>query len=228
MAGKANAPNWKKIKAEYIRGGISQQKLADKYGVHRSTLQARMQREGWQQLRDAALAKTGQKLVDEIADSQADILAKLTGLQDEAVMALYKKLLGSIHAFPENAGTKTIRETVEVKEVTMENGAVKKFPLRSAFTSDLESAVRTIATLGKLYGLDAASRLDRQRFDAQHGEETPDGGDEAVMDEVRARLETEKVGELEQRSGDSVSVPDAAANGLRPDAGVHKADEAPQ
>ena len=227
MAGKANAPNWKKIKAEYIRGGISQQKLADKYGVHRSTLQGRMQREGWQQLRDEASAKTGQKLVDEIADSQADILAKLSGFQDKAVMAVYQKLLGGIQAFPDNAGTRTVRETVDVKEVKMEDGTVKKFPLRSSFTSDLESAVRTIATLGKLYGLDAASRLDRQRFDAQHGEETPDGGDDAVMDEVRARLETEKVGELEQRSGDSVSVPDGAAGALRPDAGVHEADEAP-
>lgn len=214
MAGKANAPNWKKIKTEYLKGGISLRALAEKHGVPFGTLQRKARVEKWADQKREVDDKVETKLIQEIADSQADILAKLSGFQDKAVMAVYQKLLGGIQAFPDNAGTKTIRETVDVKEVKMEDGTVKKFPLRSSFTSDLESAVRTIATLGKLYGLDAASRLDRQRFDAQHGEETPDGGDDAVMDEVRARLETEKVESAERSEAEP-----ASAGAKRQDAG---------
>lgn len=183
MAGKANAPNWKKIKAEYIRGGISQQKLADKYGVHRSTLQGRMQREGWQQLRDEASAKTGQKLVEKTADLESDLLAELSDMQAEAAKALYQKLLESIKKYPDGVGTRTVRETVDVKEIEMEDGKVKKFPLRSSFTNDLESAVRVIATLGKLYGLDAGSELDKHRLELQYnpfGSEEPE--DDGFLD----------------------------------------------
>lgn len=179
MAGKANAPNWKKIKAEFIRGGISQQKLADKYGVHRSTLQGRMQREGWQQLREEASAKTGQKLVEKTADKEAELLAELSTMQAKAAKTLYQKLLDSIMKYPDGAGTRTVRETVDVKEVKMDDGTVKKFPLRSSFTSDIEAAARTIATLGKLFGLDAGSELDKRRLELQYN---PFGGEEPEDD----------------------------------------------
>ena len=179
MSEKNNKPNWKKIKAEYVRGGISQQKLADKYGVHRSTLRDHIYREGWQQLREEASTKSDQKLAEKIADKEADFLADLSSLQAQAVKAIYKKLLDSILKYPDGAGTKTVRETVDVKVIEMEDGTTKKFPLRSSFTSDLESAVRSIATLGKLYGLDAASVLDKRRLELQYN---PFGGDEPEDD----------------------------------------------
>lgn len=183
MAGKANVPNWKKIKAEYIRGGISQQKLADKYGVHRSTLQGRMQREGWQQLREEAAAKTGQKLVEKTAESEADFLAEVNRMQKQAIKEAYKKVLESIKRFPDGVGTKTVRETVEIKEITLDDGTIKKIPLRSSFTSDLESLVRSVANLGKTVGLDASTELDKRRLELQYnpfGNEEPE--DDGFLD----------------------------------------------
>lgn len=177
MANRANAPNWKRIKAEYIRGGISQQKLADKYGVHRSTLQGRMQREGWQQLRDETQAKASQKLVEKTADAQAGFLAELSAMQARAAKAAYEKLVSSLENYPDGVGTRTVRETVEVKEITMEDGSVRKFPLRSCFTGDIESAVRSIATLGKLFGLDAGSDLDKQRYELHREQVRASQGD---------------------------------------------------
>ena len=67
MGNKANAPNWKKIKAEYIRGGISQQKLADKYGVAYGTLKRRALLENWSASRSESEQKASfvQKLRQE-------------------------------------------------------------------------------------------------------------------------------------------------------------------
>ena len=63
--------DWKKIKAEYIAGGTSYRKLAEKYGVSRSKLQAKATREKWVDLQSQAQAKTEAKMVDSISDQEA-------------------------------------------------------------------------------------------------------------------------------------------------------------
>ena len=63
--------DWKKIKAEYIAGGTSYRKLAEKYGVSRSKLQAKATREKWVDLQCQAQAKTEAKMVDSISDQEA-------------------------------------------------------------------------------------------------------------------------------------------------------------
>ena len=53
-------PDWKKIKAEYIRGGTSYRKLADKYrqdGVSFSSIRRRAEKEKWTDLRTQAEQK---------------------------------------------------------------------------------------------------------------------------------------------------------------------------
>ncbi len=44
---KDKTPNWPKIKAEYLRGGISYAKLAIKHGIPKVTLEKRALRESW-------------------------------------------------------------------------------------------------------------------------------------------------------------------------------------
>ena len=63
--------DWKKIKAEYIAGGTSYRKLAEKYGVSFSTLRNIAIREKWTDLREQASNKAITKLVDSIADDNA-------------------------------------------------------------------------------------------------------------------------------------------------------------
>lgn len=64
-------PNWKKIKAEYIKGGISQQQLADKYGVSISTLTKHAMAEKWKDLRKEIGKKTDEKIVEKVATQEA-------------------------------------------------------------------------------------------------------------------------------------------------------------
>lgn len=166
VAQKRDGPNWKKIKAEYVRGGISQQKLADKYGVSISTIERRARLEKWTELRKEREGKAAEKLVEKAADIQADTAAKLLQMQSEAALAIYGKLIGTLKNFPDGVGTKNVRETVEIKKLTV-NGEERELPLHKTFTNDLEAVIRSMASLARLYGIDAASILSRERFDLQ-------------------------------------------------------------
>lgn len=157
-------PDWEAIKAEYIRGGISQQKLADKHGVHRSTLHRRMVKEGWQQLRNEAEERTEEKLVEIVSETQAEALARLNDKQTRLAEAIYDKLLDSIAKYPAGAGTRIMRETVSMTSVTMDDGSEKKYPLKSAIVTDLESITRAMSNLGRLVGIDAGTKLDYERL----------------------------------------------------------------
>ena len=65
--------DWITIKAEYIAGGTSYRKLAEKYGISRSKLQAIATREKWVDLQSQAQAKTESKIVNEISKQNAKI-----------------------------------------------------------------------------------------------------------------------------------------------------------
>lgn len=175
MAQKRDGPNWKKIKAEYVRGDITQQKLAEKYGVPFGTLHRKCILEKWSELRKQAELKADQKLTEKTADIQAETAAKMVQMQSEAALAIYGKLLGTLKTFPDGVGTKNVRETVEVKKLSI-NGEEREFPLRKTFTNDLEAVVRSMTALARLYGIDAATKLSYDRFDLQ--KQQGGGGDD--------------------------------------------------
>ena len=74
--------DWSKLKREYIAGGTSYRKLAEKYGVSFSTLRKVAAKEGWTELRDKARAKTDTKLTDLISDQQAERYKRLQDVTD--------------------------------------------------------------------------------------------------------------------------------------------------
>ena len=68
-----NRIDWNAIRAEYIGGGISQRKLAQKYGVPFPTLRDKAKREKWTNAadtaRDKAVAETLQRTAEAAADN---------------------------------------------------------------------------------------------------------------------------------------------------------------
>lgn len=64
--------NWNKIRAEYIGGGISQRKLAKKYGVSETTLMKKANAEGWHGMRADADSKSIAIAQQKTADATAD------------------------------------------------------------------------------------------------------------------------------------------------------------
>lgn len=64
--------DWNAIRAEYIGGGISQRKLAKKYGVSDTTLMKKANAEGWHKLREKAESKSTAQAQQKTAEAAAD------------------------------------------------------------------------------------------------------------------------------------------------------------
>jgi transposase-like protein len=76
------ATDWNKIKAEYIQGGISYRKLAQKYGVSFSSISRRMRDEKWTDLREQSEIKANAKIVQSVADKKAKRVDKIEQAAD--------------------------------------------------------------------------------------------------------------------------------------------------
>lgn len=70
------AVDWLKIKNDYINGGGSYRKLAEKYGVKFAALRSRAEKEKWPALKEEQQhkidTKTAQKTQDKISDALSD------------------------------------------------------------------------------------------------------------------------------------------------------------
>jgi hypothetical protein len=85
---KTVAVDWLAIRNDYINGGGSYRKLAEKYGVNKDTIAQKAKSEGWKEQRDiqtdktqtATIQKTQEKISDALSDeaaAKARIRAKL-------------------------------------------------------------------------------------------------------------------------------------------------------
>lgn len=91
------AVSWRKVKAEYIAGGISQRKIAAKYGIPFGTLQRRARVEKWNAKRQSAEDRAVEKITQKTAEKVAD---NATMLQDIKAKLL-RKLSDMVDAYPD-------------------------------------------------------------------------------------------------------------------------------
>ena len=75
--------DWNKIKAEYIAGGTSYRKLAEKHKVSFNTLKDIAVREHWNDLKQQAHNRATTKMVDVVSDKSAKIDDKYFRLVDK-------------------------------------------------------------------------------------------------------------------------------------------------
>lgn len=75
--------DWKKLRAEYIAGGTSYRKLAEKHNVSFHTLRKQAAKENWKALRDETTTKTVTKIIEIESDKQAERMRRLLTVSDE-------------------------------------------------------------------------------------------------------------------------------------------------
>lgn len=80
--------DWKKLKAEYIAGGTSYRKLAEKYHVSFHTLRKQAAKENWKALRDEATSKAVTKIIEIESDKQAERMKRLLTVSDKLLDAV--------------------------------------------------------------------------------------------------------------------------------------------
>jgi uncharacterized protein YjcR len=112
--------DWKRIRAEYIAGGTSYRKLAEKHGVSFVTLSKVAKREGWSELRRQQEDKQTTKTVEAISTKEANkavdiidvadkLLGKITELMDTMVIDTqsFKQLTSALKDLKEIKGYKS-------------------------------------------------------------------------------------------------------------------------
>ena len=139
-------PDWNKIKEEYIRGGVSYRKLAEKYGVSFSTLRKVASKENWTDLRNKAGAKRDSKIVESIASQEAKRVDKVNSIADKLLTRIEECVDdGSIFAVSRGlkditSALKEIRDIKGIKsELDMQEQMARIEKLRKEATMDQES-----------------------------------------------------------------------------------------
>ena len=105
--------SWRKIKAEYIAGGISQRKLAEKYNVPFGTLQKRARLEKWNSKRKLAEDKS----VEKVTQKTAEIVADNATLCEQIKTKLLQKLAVLVDQFPEKGAGELRRKEADGTEL---------------------------------------------------------------------------------------------------------------
>lgn len=85
-------PDWKAIKAEYIRGDTSYRKLCSKYGVSFSNLTRRAGKEKWTELRQQSEDKSNTKLIEKVSDESSSKNTKIIDVADKLLDKLNQVL----------------------------------------------------------------------------------------------------------------------------------------
>lgn len=136
--------DWNAIRAEYIGGGISQRKLADKYGVSKNTLIKRANTEKWKTQQNEVYNKVTTRIQQETANVAADNSVIAQRIRTK----LLKRLEQEIDALPDSIGTEMYQDVTTIsyqagKEgsgtATKRTDGGKKFRLR-----DLTGAYRDL------------------------------------------------------------------------------------
>lgn len=82
--------DWNAIRAEYIGGGISQRKLAEKHGVSTGALLQRANAEGWAKSRENAKNKAITKAEQKAADIASDNATIAANIQRQGLLILQR------------------------------------------------------------------------------------------------------------------------------------------
>ena len=135
--------DWKRIKAEYIAGGTSYRKLAEKHNVPFGTLRRIAKQEGWTQKRtqvkhkvdtgivDAVSQKETEKAVD-IIDVADKLLSKVSELMDTMVVDTqsFKQLTSALKDLKDIKGYKSPKDLEE------QEARIKKLQMEVAFREE--------------------------------------------------------------------------------------------
>lgn len=111
------AVDWLKIKTEYISGQGSYRSLAKKYGVSESSLTRKAISESWKAEREAQRseieAKTQQKVVEKISDSESEVLA----IKSRLKLSFYQQIEKRLQSVDEEDGQEFRRLVQNYKDM---------------------------------------------------------------------------------------------------------------
>ena len=130
------AVDWLAIKTEYINGGISYRKLAEKHGVSASYLMQRATKEGWAKERNQQHSKTEakakQKTVEKISDALSDAAADEAAVKARIRTKIYQEIEKRLSAEEVESADfrKLVQSFKDMCEIVVEDGKNEKEGVR--------------------------------------------------------------------------------------------------
>lgn len=116
--------DWHKVHAEYVAGGISQRKLAQKYKIPWSTLEKRAARENWASDREKARAIVEENAVQRTAEAVADNAVLAAEIKRKGLETL-NRLFDEFNELNCTEHRNLTKTTVEIKRLKDLTGAFK-------------------------------------------------------------------------------------------------------
>lgn len=146
--------DWELLKQEYVQGGTSYRKLADKYDVSFSILKVVARQEKWAELRERAKDESNTKLIKLIANDNAKRMVKINNVAD----MLLDKIVDTLEAL----------DVVDSQSIKHFTSALKDIKDIKGIKSDIDLA-------------EQEARINKLRKDTEG--EQKDTSLEVVMDE---------------------------------------------
>jgi len=161
------ATPWTKIKAEWLKGGTSYKKLAEKYGLSERTIRDRASKEGWGKKKRQIADKVTTELCARVAHTRVNHLERLINASELIITGL-EKLAAEVAADP-------------VKYLQDKSGSLRS---AESITKALQTATETQRDLYRLPNIDqkfAAKKWREQLKLEQSKTQQAEGGNEQLM-----------------------------------------------
>ena len=146
--------DWKQIKAEYIAGGTSYRKLADKYQLKLSALRSVAEKEKWVELKAQVQHKSNTKIVESVSEQEAKKAVDIINVAD--------KLLSKIEQLADMVGdadsikklTSAIKDLKDIKgiksdaDMREQDARIKKLQKEAEKTDDTVNEIEVVFNAG--------------------------------------------------------------------------------
>ena len=157
---------WARIRAEWLKGGITQQELADKYHLSVKTIQNRAYKEGWKKQKGKIAEKTEERTRERIVRARVNHLERLINASELIITGL-EKLAASVAEDP-------------VKYLQDKSGSLRS---AESITKALQVATETQMELYKVPNIDQkfAAKKWREQMKLEKAKTSEAGGGDGQL-----------------------------------------------
>ena len=141
------AVDWIAIRNDYINGGGSYRKLAEKYGVSFGTLRARAEKEKWPELKE----EQQHKISTIAAQKTADVIVKQEVKRVERLLSINDQLIDKIEKAVSELDLAQVTNKKKTKVIEYKNGRRPDKPTKETITENEE--ILTVASIVDRKGL---------------------------------------------------------------------------
>lgn len=146
--------DWNKIKAEYIAGGTSYRKLAEKYSVSFSTLRKVAAKEQWTDLRNKAGAKRDTKIIDSVSQKEAKKATDITDVADKLLGKILEIADGVLDPDSIKKLTSAIKDIKDIKGVKSEADMREQEARIAKLQKEAQEDSNTLTEINVTFGAD--------------------------------------------------------------------------